>query len=83
MLRSFLNIIRVGVERGVATRGTQVVWPLMTVTAIQSAKMPKMTKINILAELLPSEALKTCSYRLPDLGLSVLPLAATKKRQCR
>ena len=25
--------INVGVERGVATRGAQVVWPMMTVTA--------------------------------------------------
>ena len=61
-----------GVERGVATRMAQVVWPMMIVTVTnfegftrqQFCKnvhfRPFSPEIHIFAKLLPSEALKIC-----------------------
>ena len=59
-----------GVERGVATRRAQIVWPMMTVTVknfegfTRLAKMWKFgslsSEIHIFANFLPSEALKIC-----------------------
>ena len=59
-------LINVGVERGVATRMAQVVWPMMivTVTNFEGSNylrkclfLPKIHIFANISELLPSEAL--------------------------
>ena len=58
--RSFIRIKSyiVGVERDVATRMAQVVWPMMTVTPRASAILQIIIRFR--PKLLPSEALKIC-----------------------